>query len=288
MLEQIANYVWSLLGARVVLPFMLWTALGVLALWITKRAMSWNREALKSAGLNIGLMVFNSVFIVATAFAIEWVQVWFVSLGLPVLPAETWEGVWLIWPILAAVFLIDFVNYWHHRLMHTKWYWPVHAVHHSDRHMNFTTLFRIHFLEGAAMKLAAIVFMSWLQVPSEAYAIAAIVNMLVGQYIHLDIPISHGTIGDKIIASPQVHRWHHANTPEAFGKNLANFFSCLDVVFGTYHNPGPCKAPLGITPDPGQGLPANLMLPLTEWKRLIDERRQPGTNEAEVQASPAL
>jgi sterol desaturase/sphingolipid hydroxylase (fatty acid hydroxylase superfamily) len=154
-----------------------------------------------------------------------------------------------------------------------KWYWPVHAVHHADRHMNFTTLFRIHFLEGVAMKLAAILFLSWLYVPAEAYAIAAVLNMLVGQYIHLDIPISHGRIGDKIIASPQVHRWHHADDPEAFGKNLANFFSFLDVMFGTYHNPHPYKGRLGITPDPGQGLPANLMLPFTEWKRIIDKSR---------------
>ena len=204
MLEQIANYIWSLLGERVILPFVLWTALGVLALVIVKRAMGWTEEAVKSAGLNIGLMVFNSVFIVATAFAIEWVQNGFAALNLPTLPVEMWDGVWLLWPILAAVFLIDFVNYWHHRLMHTKWYWPVHAVHHSDRHMNFTTLFRIHFLEGVAMKLAAIFFMSWLQIPGEAYAVAALTNMLVGQYIHLDIPISHGKIGDKIIASPQV------------------------------------------------------------------------------------
>ena len=274
MLEQTAAYIWSLFGERVVLPFLFWTAFGGIMLALGLQAMRWNRESLKSAGLNMGLMVFNSVFIVITAVAIEWTQDQYAALGVPSLPAEIWDGVWLIWPVLATVFLIDFVNYWHHRLMHTKWYWPVHAVHHSDRHMNFTTLFRIHFLEGIAMKLAAILFLSWFQVPGEAYAIAALLNMLVGQYIHLDIPISHGKLGDKIIASPQVHRWHHANAPEAFGKNLANFFSCFDVMFGTYYNPGPCNAPLGITPDPGQGLPANLMLPFTEWKRLVEESRK--------------
>ena len=273
MLEALANYVWDLLGERIILPFLLWTLLGAVMLLIGLRAMRWTRESWKSAGLNIGLIVFNSVFIVLTAFAIEWARDGYAALGVPALPAEFWADVWLVWPILATVFLIDFVNYWHHRLMHTKWYWPVHAVHHSDRHMNFTTLFRIHFLEGIAMKLAAIVFLSWLQVPGEAYAIAAIINMLIGQYIHLDIPISHGRWGDKIIASPQVHRWHHANVPEAFGKNLANFFSCLDVMFGTYYNPGPCRAPLGITPDPGQSLANNLALPFTEWKRLIEETR---------------
>ena len=274
MLEQTAAYIWSLFGERVVLPFLFWTAFGGIMLALGLQAMRWNRESLKSAGLNMGLMVFNAVFIVITAAAIEWMQDQYAALGFPSLPTEIWDGVWLIWPVLATVFLIDFVNYWHHRLMHTKWYWPVHAVHHSDRHMNFTTLFRIHFLEGIAMKLAAIVFLSWIQVPGEAYAIAAFLNMLVGQYIHLDIPISHGKLGDKIIASPQVHRWHHANAPEAFGKNLANFFSCFDVMFGTYYNPGPCKAPLGVTPDPGQGLPANLMLPFTEWKRLVEESRK--------------
>lgn len=281
-LQQILNALRDLFGYKLILPFFLWTAIGAAFFLLGRKAMRWNKEHWKSAGLNVGMMTFNFVFIAYTYAAVGWLEKAYVSLGVPTISPQAWDGVWLIWPILATVFLIDFVNYWHHRLLHMKWYWPVHAVHHSDRSMNFTTLFRIHFMEGVAMKLSFLVFASWLQVPPEAAAIAAGVNLLVGQYIHLDLPISHGKIGDKIIASPQVHRWHHANTPEAFGKNLSNFFSFLDVIFGTYYNPGPCKAPLGITPDPGQGLPANLMLPFTEWKRIIEE-----TGSADPAADPS-
>ena len=240
--------------------------------------MRWTREASKSAGLNLGMMTFNAVFIAFTYPAVEWLKETYLSLGVPTVSAEMWGGVWLIWPVLATVFLIDFVNYWHHRLMHTKWYWPDHAVHHSDRHMNFTTLFRIHFLEGIAMKISFLIFASWLQVPGEAATIAVGLNLLMGQYVHLDIPISHGKLGDKIIASPQVHRWHHADTPDAFGKNLANFFSILDVAFGTYYNPHPYEGRLGITPDPGQSLPNNLLLPFSEWKRLMDDVQAENTS----------
>ena len=52
------------------------------------------------------------------------------------------------WPFIVqlfiAVFLIDLVSYWRHRLMHTKWLWPIHAIHHSSIRLDWLSTERFH------------------------------------------------------------------------------------------------------------------------------------------------
>ena len=246
--------------------------------------MQWNRKMVESFGLNLSMMlVALAALPFITAFS-GWLQDAYAAANIPAVSPEAWAGIPILIPALFAVFAIDFVNYWHHRLMHTPWYWPVHAVHHSDTDMNYTTVFRVHLLEILAMKAVFILSLSWLGLPPAAIAITSLINSIAGQYVHLNMRISHGPL-DKVIASPQVHRWHHANAPEAYGKNLANIFSFLDVLFGTYYNPEPCKAKLGITDGPDQNVLGNILLPLTEWKKLLKKRASVSvSNEALVVA----
>ena len=65
-----------------------------------------------------------------------------------------------------------------------------------------------------------------------------------GMYIHMDLDIDHGPF-KYVFASPMFHRWHHADLPEAYGKNLSNFFPVFDVIGGTFYLPGKCDAPMG-------------------------------------------
>lgn len=53
--------------------------------------------------------------------------------------------------LLVSIAITDFLYYWVHRLEHTKWLWPEHAVHHSDTGLNVTTAGRAHFLEQFLM-----------------------------------------------------------------------------------------------------------------------------------------
>ena len=50
---------------------------------------------------------------------------------------------WLV--VLEMLFIGDFFYYWAHRLAHT-WplLWRVHAVHHSSRHLRWTSALRVH------------------------------------------------------------------------------------------------------------------------------------------------
>jgi hypothetical protein len=95
-----------------------------------------------------------------------------------------------------------------------------------------------------------------------AYIFASLHNA----YVHFEVDIDHGRL-NWLIASPRYHRWHHADVPEVYGKNLANIMPIYDIMFGTHYKAGRCDAPMGAERDgiPGTD-PARLMLlPFTLW-----------------------
>lgn len=159
------------------------------------------------------------------------------------LPADIWTGPAFWLGMLTAIVGQDFCDYVIHRVLHTRWGWPAHAAHHTDTHVNGFTTFRIHVLESLLMTLTYIVFLTWLRLPQLIPALA-LLKMVHNFYVHLDLDWTHGRFR-YLIASPAFHRWHHADTPEAHGKNLANMIPLFDVMFGTYYQPGLCRAPLG-------------------------------------------
>ena len=69
-------------------------------------------------------------------------------------------------------------------------------------------------------------------------------SMVLNMYVHMDLDWTHGPLR-YVIASPRLHRRHHADVPEAYGKNLANVFPFYDVMFGTDYVPGPCRERMG-------------------------------------------
>lgn len=148
--------------------------------------------------------------------------------------------------VLLAVFVGDFVSYWRHRLEHTGWFWKVHIMHHSDRQMNWTTIYRFHpinrlttvIIDGGA--LALIGFPWW------ALAINALVRHYYGAFVHVNLPWTFGRLS-WIFVSPAMHRWHHVLEGDGVGKNFATVFSIFDRVFRTYHCPGPCSSSLGVS-----------------------------------------
>jgi sterol desaturase/sphingolipid hydroxylase (fatty acid hydroxylase superfamily) len=196
-------------------------------------------------------------------------QVGYYLLHIPTLPADFWAGQ-AIWIGFALVILgRDFCDYAIHRAMHTKWGWPAHAAHHTDTHVNGFTTFRIHFLESMAMQITYLFLLTWMQLP-QLIPILALLRLLHNFYVHLNLDWTHGRF-KYVIASPVFHRWHHADVPEAQGKNLANIFPVFDVIFGTYYEAGPCRAPMGAL---ASGLadknPILIWIyPFQQWGRLL-------------------
>lgn len=240
-------------------------------------AFRWPLGMVRSVRSNLLLGVGNMLFVGAAGALTAAIQALLKHIGAPWVAAQVWTGVPLPLTVLAALLVFDLVNYWNHRWMHTRWLWGFHAVHHSDTDMNWTTTFRVHAFEGFFMVATAAVFAGWIGFPPEAVAIAVLISQFHNNYVHSTLGWSHGWF-DRVIVSPRVHRWHHAEDPAVYGKNLANIFTFFDVMFGTYHNPGRCETPLGFEGSP-QHHPVKLLLyPFRYWGeqlRLSGRRNAP-------------
>lgn len=179
-----------------------------------------------------------------------------------------WMGRWPT--VAAAVVLGDFFGYWRHRVQHGRWLWPAHAVHHSDTQLTWLSLERMHPIDRIG-SLADMVILSALGFPVWALAANALVRHYWGYLIHADLPWTLGK-ASWVINSPAMHRWHHVRDVEGSGYNFATVFSVWDRAFGTYYQPGPCTAPLGVTEEMGQGALGQYAHPLEVWWRAIRPR----------------
>ena len=243
---------------------------------LSRHALENTATTLVLAGFNMAVAIFflNDV----NAFA----QSSFDALRIPTLNPEIWNSVPLWIVCLFGVAAKDFVDYWNHRLMHTKWGWPTHAAHHSDTHVNAFTANRVHFLEALLMTVSYILLLTWLQIP-QALPFVIVFYILHNKYVHMDLDFEHGSL-KYLIASPVYHRWHHADVPEAYGKNLANVMPIYDVMFGTFYNPGKCDAPMGalMTGVEDKSAIAIMTYPFREWAKMIKESRKQKAAKAKV------
>lgn len=171
------------------------------------------------------------------------------ELGMPHISSEFWADLpfYIVLPVTLIV--IDFANYWVHRLLHSKYFWGLHVLHHSDTHMTWTTLYRIHALEFLFMKIAFILIAGWLFLPPEIIASAAAIRIWYSQFIHCQLGWTFGKFR-KVLASPNYHRWHHSVSPEAYDKNLCDMFPIWDIMFGTHYDPGLCETEVGVKDGP--------------------------------------
>lgn len=225
----------------------------------------------------IGLMVFNAMLIPLIVLVMSALQALYAALGIPSVPVQWWASHPLALTVVVAMIMADFIDYWNHRLMHTRWFWPIHAIHHSDEEMNGLTTFRVHVLEAIQTKAATLFFMSWLGIPPEAVAVSAFIMLLHNVYVHANINWSHGPF-EILIASPRFHRWHHADDKVAYGKNLANMVPLWDRLFGTYYDPYPCTGPLGAKGVPHDNVVGLVLYPFAQWRRELRrelEQRRP-------------
>jgi sterol desaturase/sphingolipid hydroxylase (fatty acid hydroxylase superfamily) len=225
--------------------------------------------ALRNAG--VSLMFFLTSWLLAplTGLVIHNAAAGYADLGLPRLSASFWaaQPAWAV--VLVALVARDGVSYTIHRLLHGRLGWPVHAIHHSDSHVNGFTAWRVHLLELLATNLLAVVMMGWLGLPAGLGATVLLIAMLYEIYIHLEVDIEHGPLR-HVLASPRFHRWHHYDAEPAYNSNYANMFPLYDVIFGTYRRPHLLPVPIGAA---SAGVPdldyVRLMIfPFREWGRM--------------------
>ena len=158
-----------------------------------------------------------------------------------------WDSLPSLIVAFVAVFLGDFIGYWRHRLEHTRFLWPSHAVHHSDTAMTWLTLERFHPINRLSTFIIDNSVLILLGFPAYALLVNSVVKHSYGYLIHADLPWSYGRL-DKVFVSPIMHRWHHSNDRAAYQTNFATVFSIFDRMFGTYRVPGLPDTSLGVDP----------------------------------------
>jgi len=232
-----------------------------------RQAIAIGRPAIAAMRVNLGWLFLDAI-IIAPAIAVAVASLRFVirQYSLEVVDEQAWQMLWTPLVGVIAVFLGDFVSYWRHRLEHTPWLWPAHAIHHSDTEMSWLTLARFHPVNRLVTGCVDIVFLALLGFPTWALIANQIVRHYYGEFIHADVPWTFGPLR-WVFVSPAMHQWHHARDVEGAGSNFATVFSVFDLGFGTYYLPGPCNVPLGVTEDVGHGVIRQLIYPFACWFR---------------------
>jgi len=172
--------------------------------------------------------------------------------------------------LVASLLTSDLIHYTLHRIGH-QWgpAWTVHSVHHSPMRLHILNATRFHpvemvtegVLEGVA--LGAVGF-----TPAQLLTHAT-ARSTYGQLQHCNIDLDSGPI-DHVLATPDLHRWHHSDVYAEGDNNYGAVVSVWDRLFGTFFRPErPLDATLGIGRMPRfpQQLGALLTVPL-RWNRI--------------------
>lgn len=254
-----------------------WAALGLVSIVLFadlhRRGyrFSWPRRMVEGVLANLSFYAINLAFAPAIFLTANWFQAGYDSLSVPHVDTAFWDGVspWLMVPL--AVIAYDFADYWNHRILHVNALWPIHAIHHSDPDVTGLTSYRVHFLEPVVMFVSYSLLLSWFGFPPDVLGYGALFLGLHNIYVHINVDWGHGPLR-YVLASPRFHRWHHADVPEAHGKNLANRFPVFDLMFGTYYMPGSCREAVGASGVPQNDVVKLFLYPFAEWRRMVLEK----------------
>jgi sterol desaturase/sphingolipid hydroxylase (fatty acid hydroxylase superfamily) len=133
------------------------------------------------------------------------------------------------------VVILDFGEYWRHRLQHSiGWWWALHSIHHAQRQMTFWTDDRNHILDEAIAALWFGTIALLIGVSPAQFPLLLLLMRMVEAFSHGNIRLSFGRIGERLLVSPRFHRLHHGVLSVAeYGKNYAVLFPVWDWIFGT-------------------------------------------------------
>lgn len=165
--------------------------------------------------------------------------------------------------LIEAVVCADLSFYGMHRLFHTvPFLWKFHAVHHSIEELDWLAATRVHPFDQIATKGASFLPLLALGFSDGVIAAFLLVYFWHSYLLHSNVRIKFGPL-KWVIASPEYHHWHHANEPEAYGKNYAAQLPILDKLFHTLHLPqGKRPAKFGIDEPLSRGYLLQLIVPL--------------------------
>jgi sterol desaturase/sphingolipid hydroxylase (fatty acid hydroxylase superfamily) len=136
---------------------------------------------------------------------------------------------------LIVLLLVDFLH-WAQHLCHHKVpvLWQFHALHHSQKELNFFTDFRYHVLEYVVRQTFHVIPFLILHVEAPVIVSFAVFHRWYSRFYHGNIRTNLGLLR-YILVTPQSHRVHHSIESEHRDTNYGSIFSVWDWIFGTQH-----------------------------------------------------
>ena len=128
--------------------------------------------------------------------------------------------------------VIDFCNYWIHRLQHTRFFWPFHSIHHSQGQLSFFTEYRFHLLEQFMTSAAVLIPLMILGAHPKVWLPLQFLEYFLAALPHAELNWRLGPLY-RVLNGPVFHSIHHSPEPRFFNKNFGMVFSFWDFLFGT-------------------------------------------------------
>ena len=176
----------------------------------------------------------------------------------------------LLVQILLAIFIMDFVGYWRHRMMHWKFLWPFHSIHHSSKRVDWLSTERFHPVNYCITIFFNFAVLISLFLDPYVGTLSISIRRGYGLFVHSNVRFSYGFL-DYIFVSPLFHRWHHSDSRVADNQNFATIFSFLDRIFGTFYLPENKRdaESFGVYGDPvPNGIPGQLLYPFIQLAKI--------------------
>lgn len=141
----------------------------------------------------------------------------------------------LIWVVLIALVVDDFMYYWKHFLYHkSRWFWATHVVHHSSEHYNLTTALRqpwTNLISGTVLLAVPLVLLGIH--PLILFFVGAL-NLLYQFWFHTETIDKMPRWFEAVMNTPSHHRVHHGRNARYLDANYAGIFIIWDRIFGTF------------------------------------------------------
>jgi sterol desaturase/sphingolipid hydroxylase (fatty acid hydroxylase superfamily) len=191
------------------------------------------RHALRNLGVLAAVIVFADLA----------VGTWWLRIGEHLLDPPNGLLTPLALPIAAQIVVaflaVDFYEYAMHRLFH-RWrpLWLLHAVHHSDPHVDMTTGARHHPIETAIALVGRVALYLALGLPLwiEVVRIVFVNTLFLLQHANVRCP-RWIEVSRVVFVTPAVHRQHHSPDAPLIDRNFGQIFSFWDRLFRTYAEP---------------------------------------------------
>jgi sterol desaturase/sphingolipid hydroxylase (fatty acid hydroxylase superfamily) len=178
---------------------------------------------------------------------------------------------WEVTPLsfVAGFVALDALSYWLHRAQHAvPWLWRLHALHHSDPDVDWTTSVRHHpaeFLSASGVFWLAVLV---LRIPAAVVAAhgTTVFVLAVATHVNVQWPEWLERMVRPTVITLDLHLVHHSIAPAEANANFGAVFSFWDRLFGTFRAAGGTELVFGVRELQRRDCIRPIAMLLTPWR----------------------